>query len=126
MSWTKAIVFRKTRRNRTVPSLSRSKFGEEQTARSSRSHRGKAFIFMYRNLIFYIAVLAVFGIGIYFVLELGMRLEPGKATVERRLEAAPANFRQQPQPEASSRGLAGAIRQSLRHLFSILLLQVID
>jgi len=81
---------------------------------------------MYRNIIFYVAVLSVFGIGTYFVLKLGGRLAPRQPVVEQRLESAPAGLpSRQPQAEASSTGLAGALRQNLRQPLGILLLQVI-
>jgi Kef-type K+ transport system membrane component KefB len=81
---------------------------------------------MRRNLLFYVAVLAVFGAGIYFMLNLGARLQSGGAVSEKRNESAPVSSpRQPPEAEAASLSRAGALRENLRSPLSILLLQVI-
>ena len=81
---------------------------------------------MRRNLLFYVALLAVFGVGIYLILDLGARLQPGEAVSEHRVESAPPGTARQPtQPAAPSHGLAQGFYENLRHPLSVLLLQVI-
>jgi Kef-type K+ transport system membrane component KefB len=81
---------------------------------------------MRRNLLFYVAVLSVFGAGIYFVLAAGARLQSGHAVSENRIESAQvASPSQPPQSEAPPPGQAVAPRENLRNPLSILLLQVI-
>src|ERR1043166_28935 len=84
---------------------------------------------MRRNLLFYVAVLAVFGAGIYFMLAVGARLQPTGVAPERRTESAPANSpgqeRQPPEAEAAPRSRAGVPHENLRNPLSVLLLQLI-
>src|SRR5256714_321350 len=81
---------------------------------------------MHRNLLFYVAVLSVFGVGIYFMLEVGARLQHGGAVAEKRIESKTASVSQQtPAPEAVSRDMAAGLSENLQHPLSILLLQVI-
>ncbi|MBC8029082.1 MAG: cation:proton antiporter [Pyrinomonadaceae bacterium] len=81
---------------------------------------------MYRNLLFYIAVLSVFGVGTYLVLDYGARVQPRETSMERKLEPGSAGFhQQQPKTEASTASLVGELRQNLQHPLSILLLQVV-
>ena len=81
---------------------------------------------MRRNLLFYVALLAVFGAGIYLILDFGARLQPGAAVSENRTESAQSSAVRQPaEPAAASRGLAKGFYENLRHPLSLLLLQVI-
>jgi len=81
---------------------------------------------MRRNLLFYIAVLAVFGAGTYFMLKVGARLRPGGDVSAKRIEATQIESPgQSPKLETSPRGLAGALFENLREPLSILLLQVL-
>lgn len=78
---------------------------------------------MRRNLLFYIAVLLIFGAGIYFVLDFGARLQSGKAVPGERIEST--NAQPPPTSEASHISAARELSENLRHPVSILLLQVI-
>src|SRR5437763_9811865 len=81
---------------------------------------------MRRDLLFYVAVLAVFGAGIYFMLDAGARLQSGGAVSEKRIESARVSPpRQPPEAEATSLSRAKALRENLRNPLSILLLQVV-
>ena len=81
---------------------------------------------MGRNLLFYVALLSVFGAGIYFMLDVGARLQPGGAVSEKRTESAPVSPPgQSPKDEAAPLGQARVLRENLRNPLSILLLQVI-
>ena len=82
---------------------------------------------MRRNLLFYITVLAVFGTGVFFILEIGTRLQPDRTTLEKTVEPSPviSNTPQPERPQTSSRGIGGVLRENLRHPLSVLLLQVI-
>lgn len=87
---------------------------------------------MHRNLLFYVTLLSVFGVGIYFMLDFGESLRPGAAVSEKRIESASTNphapnpHEQPPRKaEAAPTGLTGALRENLQHPLSILLLQVI-
>lgn len=81
---------------------------------------------MRKNLLFYITLLSVFGVGIYFLLDIGTRLQPGatlsEKTIESSSESSPAR---QPPPEAAARGSVAVLSENLRHPLSILLLQVV-
>ncbi len=82
---------------------------------------------MRKNLLFYIAVLSVFGIGIYLILQLGSHLHPGNVVPGNGVESAvsaPAAAPPQ-KPDASPSGVRGILLENLRHPLSILLLQVI-
>jgi Kef-type K+ transport system membrane component KefB len=81
---------------------------------------------MRRNLLLYVAFVAVFGVGAYLTLDFGARLRPGAAV--SGTGAAPAHVsapRQSPEPVAPPPGLSKALYENLRHPLSILLLQVI-
>lgn len=90
---------------------------------------------MRRNLLFYFAVLAVFGLGIYLTLGFGARLRPSGAVAEARGAAsAPAPAASAPAPAASHESAAPAgsahasakvLVENLRHPLGVLLLQVI-
>lgn len=80
---------------------------------------------MRRNLLFYVAVLSVFGAGIYFILDVGARLQPGGAVSEKRAESATVSPPHQPKAEAPPPGQAGALHENPRNPLSVLLLQVI-
>jgi len=81
---------------------------------------------MRRNILFYIALLLVFGIGIYFFLDIGARLRPASPLPEKTVESSSAGSpTRQPQPEASPRGSSATLSGNLRHPLSILLLQVV-
>lgn len=82
---------------------------------------------MRRNLLFYITVLAVFGAGVFFILEIGRHIQPERTALEKRVEPSPA-ISNSPQPERlkpSSRSIGGDLQENLRHPLSVLLLQVI-
>lgn len=82
---------------------------------------------MRRNLLFYVAVLAIFGAGISFMLDFGARLRSsGEAVSEKRIESARVSSQgQPPKDEALTTGQAKVLRENLRNPLSILLLQVI-
>jgi Kef-type K+ transport system membrane component KefB len=81
---------------------------------------------MHRNLLFYVAVLAVFGLGIYLSLEAGARLTPGGEARAQSAGSAPAAARAQaPKREATPSGPARVLSENLRHPLSTLLLQVV-
>jgi Kef-type K+ transport system membrane component KefB len=81
---------------------------------------------MRRNLLVYIAALAVFGSGVYFLLGLGGSLRPsGTVVPENATESAAASSRSQPHSEVSTRSFAGTLSDNLQQPLSILLLQVI-
>jgi len=82
---------------------------------------------MHRNLLFYVAVLAVFGLGIYATLEAGARLKPGgEAAAQQSAGAVPSAVRADaPRREPRQAGAARAFYENLRHPLSTLLLQVI-
>ncbi|MBA3242618.1 MAG: cation:proton antiporter [Acidobacteria bacterium] len=82
---------------------------------------------MRRNILFYFTLLAVFGLGIYLILNFGARLRPGEAVPESRVESASVSTHvQKPsEPAASPRGLARPLYENLQHPLSMLLLQAI-
>ena len=81
---------------------------------------------MRRNLLFYVVLLSVFGIGIYFLLDIGARLRPGAALSEETIESSSVNSpARQSQPEIAARSSVAALSDNLRHPLSILLLQVV-
>ena len=81
---------------------------------------------MRRDLLFYIAVLSVFGFGVYLLLGLGKHLQPSPiANPENGVVAIAVSSETQSQPEASSRRFSRALVDNLRHPLSILVLQVI-
>ena len=81
---------------------------------------------MRRNLLFYIAVLSVFGFSIYLLLGLGKHVQPSPmANPESGVVAIAVSSQTQSQPEASSRSFSRALVENLRHPLSILVLQVI-
>jgi Kef-type K+ transport system membrane component KefB len=89
---------------------------------------------MRRNLFFYFALLAVFGVGIYLMLDFGARVRPGEAVSENRVESAQSSTTRKPTELAASsselaaapsHGLSKVLYENLRHPLSVLLLQVI-
>jgi hypothetical protein len=82
---------------------------------------------MRRNLLFYFAVPAVFGLGIYLTLDFGARLRPAEALPRQQAESARAGDtrRQSPEREASHDAVAQSSSEKLREPLSMLLLQVI-
>jgi Kef-type K+ transport system membrane component KefB len=81
---------------------------------------------MRRNLLFYVTLLAVFGVGIYLILDFGARLRPGEAVSENGVESAQRGTTQRPtEPTAPSHGPSKVLSENLRHPLSVLLLQVI-
>jgi Kef-type K+ transport system membrane component KefB len=81
---------------------------------------------MNRNLLLYIAMLAVFGIGIYFLLGFGGRLQSkGPVISDNGVESVAISSHSQLQPQVSSHSLAGTLSDNLKQPLSILLLQVI-
>lgn len=81
---------------------------------------------MLRNVLFYIAVLSVFGIGIYVMLASGRHLQAtGTVTVENKAVAQAVSSQMQSQPAPSFRSLGSALFHNLQHPLSILLLQLI-
>ena len=74
-----------------------------------------------KNLLFYLAVLLVFGAGIWAILDQGSQLQPATAAaaVKTASPAHPASH------GAAATGPLGALLNNLRHPLSLLLLQVI-
>ncbi|HEX4961208.1 MAG TPA: cation:proton antiporter [Thermoanaerobaculia bacterium] len=80
-----------------------------------------------RNVFFYLAVLLVFGTGIYFILDFGSRLRPD-AAASAAATARPAEAHPGVGPEvkkAPGGGIAHTLVESVQSPLSILLLQVI-
>lgn len=81
---------------------------------------------MRRNLLVYMAALAVFGSGIYFLLGLGGNLRPsGTVIPEQATESAAASSRSLTHSNVSTSSFAGALSDNLQQPLSILLMQVI-
>jgi Kef-type K+ transport system membrane component KefB len=81
---------------------------------------------MPRNLLFYLALLLLFGAGIYGILRFGARLEsPGPSAGQT--EAAPSEAVSPPsaEGESSAGGFAQGLFENVRHPLSRLLLQVL-
>ena len=79
---------------------------------------------MRRNLLFYIAVLVVFGAGIYFMLDMGARLRPGGDVSAKEIETTDSRV-SPPNPVTPVNGVIRTWSSSLREPLSILLLQVL-
>jgi hypothetical protein len=79
------------------------------------------------NLLFYVAVLLLFGIGISVILNFGTHLQLGEAVPKKRAESSQltSSTPHQPQSEASSRGMGNGLSEKFRHPLSVLLLQII-
>ncbi len=77
---------------------------------------------MSRNVLFYFAVLSVFGIGTYLVLDAGERLRPGAVVEKIRGEAVPAAAGAERQP---ARGASAVMYENSRHPLGTLLLQLV-
>ncbi len=80
-----------------------------------------------KNVLFYLAVLLVFGAGIWFILDQGSHLQPAAAAAS---EVAPAEVvpEMAPAAPAAGHGAAGplaAVIGNLKHPLSLLLLQVL-
>jgi len=76
---------------------------------------------------FYVAVVLIFGLGIYCVLMLGSKLDPDRAASGQLSDSSPAAVSPS-QPEAPQETLAkigSVLREHLREPLSILLLQVV-
>src|SRR6185295_15516289 len=82
---------------------------------------------MKRSLAFYVAVLSVFGAGIYCVLSSGSRLEP-ESTVSKHHDESSAAAVSSSQPdvhETTFSRITSALGEQLREPLSVLLLQVV-
>lgn len=79
---------------------------------------------MRRNLLFYIAVLVIFGAGIYFMLDMGARLRPGGDVSAKGIESTDSRV-SRPNPGTRVNDLISSWSSSLREPLSILLLQVL-
>src|SRR5437868_11546692 len=79
---------------------------------------------MRRNLLFYIAVLVIFGAGIYFMLDIGARLRPGGEVSAKGIESTGSRV-SQPNTEAHGNDVIRTWSGNLREPVGILLLQVI-
>jgi Kef-type K+ transport system membrane component KefB len=80
---------------------------------------------MSRNLLFYFAVLVIFGAGIFFILESGSQLRPGETVEQAQVPAASPSAAQPDNSQHSSGGLASLFKNNMREPLSILLLQII-
>jgi|RhiMetdeSRZDD1v2_1073273.scaffolds.fasta_scaffold120915_2 Kef-type K+ transport system membrane component KefB len=81
----------------------------------------------WKNLLFYVVVLLIFGTGIYVLLQFGSHLQAGASASQKRVES-PSSITfpsYPPQSAASSSVLGKVLHENLRHPLSILLLQVI-
>jgi Kef-type K+ transport system membrane component KefB len=81
---------------------------------------------MNKNLLFYVAVLLVFGAGIYLILGFGSRLRTGEAVSEERIKARTTSSPSPHKPGAPNDSPAASLYENLRHPLSVLLLQVIS
>lgn len=83
---------------------------------------------MHKNLLFYIAVIAIFGTGVFLILEFGTRrLEADRVAMNEAVEPQKAIVNSTPtaRPKVSAGGIGTGLHENLRHPLSILLLQVI-
>jgi Kef-type K+ transport system membrane component KefB len=81
---------------------------------------------MRRNLLFYVAALSLFGLGVYFLLGFGRHLQPlGPVSAETGAAVVAISSHTQSQPEGAFPSLVSALSDNLQHPLSILLLQVI-
>jgi len=81
---------------------------------------------MPKNLFFYVAVLLVFGTGIWFILRSGAHLKPDAAVVSAVAPAGPSHSGVGPEiKKPASGGIAQTLIENVQSPLSILLLQVI-
>src|ERR1700681_2374740 len=81
---------------------------------------------MPKNLFFYLAVLIVFGTGIWFILRSGSHLQPDEAVSAEAAPAVPAHPGVGPEvKKVSGGGIGRTLIDNVQSPFSILLLQVI-
>ena len=80
---------------------------------------------MLRNVLFYFAVLFVFGTGVYIMLGSGSHLQTRTVTVENKAVAQAVSEHTQSQSATSFRSFGTAIFNNLQHPLSILLLQLV-
>jgi len=78
---------------------------------------------MPRNIFFYVAVLLLFGTGIYFILDYGSHLQP-RAGASQAAVSHPAGAGPEP-AETSGNGIARSLLANVREPLTILLLQII-
>jgi K+:H+ antiporter len=80
----------------------------------------------WKNLLFYVVVLLIFGTGIYVLLQFGSHLQAGTSASQKRVESPSSTTLPSypPQSDASSSVLGKVLHENLRHPLSILLLQV--
>jgi len=79
---------------------------------------------MRRNLLFYIAVLVIFGAGIYFMLSMGARLRPAGDVSVKGIESTNSRV-SRPNPETPANDVIHTWSGNLREPLSILLLQML-
>ncbi len=79
---------------------------------------------MSKNFVFYLAVLLLFGSGIYFLLNYGSKL-PMATAPPATTASAPAHPGVGPEPVKAPAGIAAAFLENLQNPLTILLLQVI-
>src|SRR5262245_23571118 len=80
----------------------------------------KGYLILDRNILLYVGVLSIFGLGIYLVLASGTRLESGKY-VSRQAGVPPTTAIVSSQ---QTRSASNVLSENLREPLSILLLQV--
>jgi len=81
---------------------------------------------MRRNLLFYVTLLSIFGVGIYFLLDVGARLKPVAPVADQTIgSSSDSSATRQPPSPAAAHSPVGALAENLRHPLSILLLQVV-
>jgi Kef-type K+ transport system membrane component KefB len=81
---------------------------------------------MHRNLLFYIAILLLFGAGTYLILKSGSRLQPNGAMTGKGTQPAIAlSNSQRHQGEVAAAGISQSLRENLQRPLSLLLLQII-
>jgi K+:H+ antiporter len=80
---------------------------------------------MKRNFVFYLAVLLLFGTGIFFILRFGARLQSSVPPAQAAATAAPAHPGVGPETEAPAGGIGATFAEHLQSPLTILLLQVI-
>jgi K+:H+ antiporter len=81
----------------------------------------------WKNLLFYVVVLLLFGTGIYVLLQFGSHLQAGTVASQKRAASSSLTVLplHPPQSAASSSDLGKVLRENLRHPLSVLLVQVI-
>ena len=81
----------------------------------------------WKNVLFYVVVLLIFGTGIYWLLQFGSHLQSSEVAPQQRAESSsPTSLAlHPPQSKASSSDPGKVLYENLRHPLSVLLLQVI-